>query len=143
MADYTINRVVSQYFPLDDFTFTYNLAAGTTIDHVGRAMTLDTSAPSQFKPSGDGDRIDGRLFSFEDRRQQGGGLVGAVERKFKAKLPVKAGLAGNEIVTLGDTVVGAGAGEVKARTNAGAKSNDPRINTVVEVLTGFVVVEYL
>lgn len=134
MADYTINRVVSQYFPLDDFTFTYNLSAAATADMVGRAMTLDPSAPSQFKPSGDGDRIDGRLFQFEDRRQQGGGLVGSVERKFKAKLPVKAG----QTVALGQTVVGAGAGEVKA-----AATHDPRINTVVEVLNGFVTVEYL
>jgi hypothetical protein len=134
MSDYTINRVVSQYFPLDDFIFTYNLAAGTTMDHVGRALTLDTSADSQFKPAGDGDRIDGRLFQFEDRRQQGAGLVGSVERKFKAKLPVAAG----EVVARGDTVVGAGDGFVKAAADA-----DPRINTVVEVLTGFVVVEYL
>jgi hypothetical protein len=132
--DYNINRVVSQYFPLDDFTFTYNLAAGTTIEHVGHALTLDPSANSQFKLAGDGDRIDGRLFQFEDRRQQGGGLVGSVERKFKAKLPVADGQA----VALGDTVVGAGGGKVKA-----AATDDPRINTVVEVLNGFVVVELL
>lgn len=132
--DYNINRVVSHYFPLDDFTFTYNLAAGTTLDHVGRAMTLDPTQPSQFKPSGAGDRVDGRLFQFEDRRQQAGGLVGSVERKFKAKLPV----ANGQVVNLGDTVVGAGDGFVKA-----AATDDPTINTVIEVLTGFVVVELL
>ena len=132
--DYSINAVVSQYFPLDDFTFTYNLAAGSTIDHVGRAMTLDPSAANQFKPSGDGDAIHGRLFSFEDRRQQGAGLVGAVERKFKAKLPV----ADGQVVALGDSVVGAGEGFVKA-----AAADEPQLNTVIEVMTGFVTVEYL
>lgn len=132
--DYSINRVVSQYFPLDDFTFTYNLAAGATIEHVGNALTLDPTGNSQMKLAGDGDRIDGRLFQFEDRRQQGGGLVGSVERKFKAKLPVAAGAT----VALGDTVVGAGNGFVKA-----AATDDPTINTVVEVLNGFVTVEKL
>lgn len=132
--DYTINRVVSQYFPLDDFTFTYNLAPGATADHVGRALTLDDSAPSQFRVAGAGDPIHGRLFQFEDRRQQGGGLVGSVERKFKAKLPV----ANGAVVALGDTVEGAGDGFVRAAATA-----DPRLNTVVEVQNGFVTVEYL
>lgn len=134
--DYNINAVVSQYFPLDDFTFTYNLAAGSTIDLVGRAMTLDPSAPNQFKPSADGEAIHGRLFSFEDRRQQGAGLVGAVERKFKAKLPV----ADGEVVALGDAVVGAGDGFVRAAVTA---NGEAETNTVIEVMTGFVTVEYL
>lgn len=141
--DYNINAVVSQYFPLDDFIFTYNLAAGSTVDLVGRALTLDASAPSTFKAAGDGDAIHGRLFQFEDRRQQGAGLVGSVERKFKAKLPVKTGLAGLDVPALGDTVVGAGDGFVKAANDGSDKTSDARINTVIEVGTDFVVVEYL
>lgn len=138
MSDYTINAVVSQYFPLDDFTFTYNLAAGTTADHVGAALTLDPTAPNQFKVAGDGDAIHGRLFQFEDRRQQGAGLVGSVERKFKARLPIKAGLGGADTVRLGDTVRGAGNGEIKR-----AAANDPNVNTVVEVTATHATVEYL
>lgn len=132
--EYNINRVVSQYFPLDDFTFTYNLPSTTTLEHVGRALTFDPSADNQFKPAGDGDAIHGRLFSFEDRRQQAAGVVGAVERKFKAKLPVAEG----QVVNRGDTVVGAGDGFVKS-----AAAADHSINIVTEVFDGFVTVEYL
>jgi len=139
---YNPNSVVNHTFTFDEFTFTYTLAAGTTAADVGKAVELDTSAAGKVKLATDDAAIFGRLETFEDRGN--GLLVGAVSRKFRTKLPVKAGLTGVNIPALGDTVVGAGAGEVKARDDGAgtpAKDNDPNVNTVIEVGTGFVIVE--
>jgi hypothetical protein len=78
--------VIAQYFPFDDFMFTYNLAAGIAVTDEGKAVQLDTAASNQMKLVTNGSTVDGRLFKFEDRTQQGGGLVGTVERKLRAKL---------------------------------------------------------
>lgn len=146
---YNARKVVTNGFPFDAFSFTYNLAAGTTEAHVGRALTLDPTGEAQFKPAGDDDAIHGRLFQFEDRTGQNLGLVGTVARKFKERLPVLVGAAGDDVPALGDTVVGAGDGYVKAlHDGAGSKLPDPQLNTVIEVGTDsrgvdYVVVEYL
>ena len=121
---YNIHNVVSYGFPIDDSVFTYNAATGTSADHVGRAVALDTSATNQVKPAGDGDEIFGRVFQFEDRTQQGIGLVASVQRKFKELLPI----ADAAVVNVGDSVVGAGDGFIKA---AAAPNN----TVVVELVT--------
>lgn len=132
---YDPRKVVSYGYPLDDFTFTYNISGTVDQTSLGKALTQDTSAASTFKLAGDGDPIDGRLWSYEDRTQQGAGKVGAVQRRFKELLPIKAGLAGLNVVAIGDTVVGAGAGEVKSLNDGSAKTKNHAINQVVELVT--------
>lgn len=130
---YNPRKVVSYGFPLDDFMYTYNISGVVTQDNIGAALTLDTTAANTMKLAGDGDTVHGRLFSYEDRSQQGGGKVGTVMRRFKEKLPVAAG----HLIDVGESVVGAAiAGNVKAAAAAN--------NTIcVEVGADFVVVELL
>ena len=130
---YDPRNVVSYGFPLDDDMFTYNISGTITQDDIGKAVTLDTTAANTFKLAGDGEPVHGRLFSYEDRSQQGAGKVGTVMRRFKEKLPCNVG----HTIAVGDSVVGAGAGKVK---DAGAVNR-----TLVTELVGTteVVVEYL
>lgn len=95
-------------FHFENWQFTFNLAAGITSAHVGKAVALDTVA-NTVKLAADGDEIIGRLEQVEDRVQEGI-LVGTVSIKFGAILPIKSG----ETVNVGDYLIGAGAGEVKA-----------------------------
>lgn len=92
-----------------DFEMTY-LVSGTIADtDKGKAVTLDTTADNTVKLAGDGDPIFGRLITYENRVQEGI-KVGTVAKKFSAALLIKTG----ETVNVGDAVVGAGSGEVKA-----------------------------
>lgn len=111
---------------------TLNLATATTKDHLGSAMSVDTSAPNTFKPAADGDLIRGILYTFEDRKQEGV-KVGTVRLKGGFKLPIAAG----QTVTVGQSVIGAGNGTVKA-----AATPLPG-NFVAEVETGFAIVFFL
>jgi hypothetical protein len=144
---YDPRKVVSYGFPLDDFIFTYNISGAVAQTDLGKAVTLDATADSSMKLAGDGDPIDGRLLTYEDRSQQGAGKTGAVARRFKELLPIKAGLAGFNVVARGDTVVGAGNGEVRASNNGAAKTPDHKVNIVVALVTvsgsNFAVVESL
>lgn len=145
---YTPHGVVSYGFPFEDFTFTYELASAIVVGDVGKAVAVDASAGNTVKLAGDGDAIFGRLETFEDRTLEGI-KVGAVSRKFKAKLKAVAshGLA------VGDAVCGSTtAGVVRKAvldvdtTSGAAKvaTSDPITNVVVEVLAdNFVVVESL
>lgn len=140
---YSLNAVVPSSFSFPDFTFTMNVSGSVTRSDVGKAVSLDTTADNTVKLAGDGDEIYGRLESFED-----GGLdgltVGAISRKFRAPLPVKAGLTGINAVARGDTVVGAGNGEVKALNNGTAKTPDRSLNTTLTApAANAVVVEML
>jgi hypothetical protein len=56
-----------------------------TQDDLGKALTLDTTAPNTMKLAGDGDPVHGRLETYEDRSQQGAGKVGTVQRQFKER----------------------------------------------------------
>lgn len=129
---YTPNGIVSSGFPLDDFTFTYALSGVAATDAaaaatVGKAVSLDAAAPSTFKLAADGEVILGRIFQAENRET---GRTAAIQRKFKEKLPAALGHA----IVVGGSVVGAGAGLVKAAVAAN--------NTlVVETGTDFAVVE--
>jgi hypothetical protein len=95
-------------YHMEDWSFTFNLAAGITGADVGKAVSVDASGPNKVKLSGDTDVIIGRLETVEDRTVEGQ-LVGAVELKFANTLPIKTG----ETVVVGGSVQGAGAGEVK------------------------------
>lgn len=92
--------------------------------YVGYAIALDDSAPNTAKLAGDGDVVIGRLASFENRKNEGT-VVGAVEFRFSNTLPVAD--AAFEALSIGDTVVGAGDGKVKA-----AAAADHNTNFVVE-----------
>lgn len=140
---YSLNAVVPSSFSFPDYTFTMNVSGAVTRAHVGRAVALDTTADNTVKLAGDGDEIYGRLESFET-----GGLdgltVGAVSRKFRAPLPVKAGLTGFNAVARGDTLVGAGDGEVKALNSGSAKTPNRSLNVALTApAANAVVVEML
>ena len=129
---YDPRKVVSHGFPLEADTFTYNISGAVTQADLGKALAIDATAPNTMKLAGDGDAIVGRLFSYEDRSQQGAGKTGAVQRRFKEKLPA----ANGHGIDLGDSVVGAGNGLVKEALEANR-------TLVVELGADFVVVEYL
>lgn len=129
---------------IEEFQFPFNLKSGITSSDAGKAVSLDTSAANTVKLAGDGDAILGRLEVVEDRTAEGV-LVGTVSLKGGFKLPVKSG----ETVAVGDTIQGAGSGEVK--TIAVSTDTDgtgtPTIkhtvhdgrNIVVEVGTGYAI----
>jgi hypothetical protein len=100
-------------------------------DAVGKAVSLDDTAASTVKLAGDGDTIFGRVFQAENRDVLDV-VTAAIQRRFKEKLPATAGHG----ITVGDSVVGAGAGLVKVALA-------PNNTIVVEVGTDFVVVEQL
>lgn len=124
--------VVAQYFPFDDFMFTYNLAAGITVADEGKAVMQDTAAANQVKLTVDDAVIDGRLFRFEDRSQQGGGLVGTVERKLRCKLTYT-----GTAPTIGQTVSGSATpGVVKvAVTQASHKCRVIEVDATASTVT--------
>jgi hypothetical protein len=133
---YDPRQVVSHGFPFDDFMFTYNISGAVTQDNLGNALTLDPAAASTFTLAADGDAIQGRLFSYEDRTQQGAGKVGTVQRKFKEKLPAPAAHG----IVVGDAVCGGAiAGQVR-KAGAGV---DPITNLDIETGADLVVVESL
>lgn len=140
---YDPRNVVSYGFPFDDFMFTYKISGAVTQDDLGKALTLDAAAASTMKLAGNGDAIHGRMFSYEDRSQQGAGKTGTVQRKFKERMKA---VAAHGIV-VGDSVCGsATAGLVRkaVKPTDADPVTDPITNIVVEVLADdFVVVESL
>ncbi|TGT64083.1 MULTISPECIES: hypothetical protein [unclassified Mesorhizobium] len=130
MATYSHQNVTLRGFHWEVSSLTFNLATGITENDIGKAVSVDASGPNKVKLSGDGDTIIGRLASVENRSVEGS-LVGAVELQFANTLPIKNG----SVVAVGDTVVGAGAGEVKS---AGAANHNA--NFVAEVIGSMAVV---
>lgn len=116
----------------EKFHYPFYLASGITNADVGKAVALDSSAPNTVKLAGDGDKIIGKLVTHEDRKVEGV-LVGTVA--------LRGGFRFTEVgspthpLAVGDTVVGAGNGLVKARLDSGAtaKEADHADNMVVEV----------
>lgn len=129
---------------IEDFMFPFNLKAGITTSDVGKAVALDASAANTVKLAGDGDRIIGRLEVVENRVSEGI-LVGTVALKGSFQFPVASG----QTVNVGDTIQGAGSGEVKtiAISTDTDGTGTPTIkhtvhdgrNIVVEVGTGYAV----
>lgn len=107
------NTVKMSKFTFEAFQLTANLASGITSADIGKAVTQDTSADNQVKLAGDGDPVIGVLYTVENRINEGT-LVGTVEFKFAAKVPIKSGLTGNTAVARGKRLCGAGNGEVRA-----------------------------
>lgn len=140
---YTASAVVAQTFNFGIFTFTMNLSGVAATDEAvaaaaGKAVAFDATAPNTVKLAGDGDAIYGRIFQAENRAVLGI-RVAAVERKYRAQLPTAAGYT---TPAVGDRVIGGGNGTVKKATaNAGA--GVPTDPLVIEVGTGYVVVEAL
>lgn len=97
-------------FFFEDWQFTFNLASGITSADVGKAVSRDTSAANTVKLVADDENILGRLEQVEDRSQEGQ-LVGTISIKFLNSLPIASG----ETIAVGDKIVGAGSGEVKAK----------------------------
>ena len=114
---------------LEDFQEYFYLASGITAADVGKAVEIDTSGEQKVKLATDGGIIIGRLEVFEDRLQEGI-KVGTVSLKGFNYLPIKAGLTGIAAVAIGDTVVGAGSGEVKGANDGTAVTNNARNNFV-------------
>ncbi len=112
MAGFHTKIKFSKY-DFKDSQFTVVLATGITSADVGKAVSQDTGAANKVKLAGDGDEIIGILYTVEDRINEGQ-LVGTVEFRFAADLPVKTGLTGEAVVAIGKRLIGAGAGEVKA-----------------------------
>lgn len=107
------NTVKLAKFTFEAFQLTANLDPTITSADIGKAVTQDTSADNQVKLAGDGDPIVGILYTVEPRLNEGTN-VGVVEFKFASKLPIKAGLAGNQVVARGKRLCGAGGGLVRA-----------------------------
>lgn len=124
------NTVGLRGYHFEDFKFTFLAANGITANSIGLAVALDTTA-NTVKLAANNDQIFGVIDTFEDRTQSEGIKVVTVATRFNAELPI----AANQTVVVGDVVVGAGNGEIKALANA---AHFP--NRVVEVASGKAVV---
>lgn len=139
---YSINSPALREFPFEDFQITYLISGGATEADVGKAVSQDVAADGTVKLAADGDTIMGRADTVTVRAQEGVTTCG-VSRKFIGRLPIKAGLTGVNVVVRGSTVVGAGAGEVKARVVSAAAAPDANINIVTAIDDTFAIVEML
>lgn len=126
-------------YHFEPYQFAMTLATGITTADVGKAVSVDTSGDNKVKLAIDDSQIIGRLETVETRTQEGV-LIGTVALHFADLLPVKTGLTGAEAVVVGSTVMGAGAGEVKARVVSAAAAPDYSINRVTSISTGYAVV---
>lgn len=101
---------------------TVNLASGITEKDEGKALAVDTSAPNTMKLAGDEDVIRGYLDKVEIRKVKG--VVGTMYTRGWFKFPLKA----SDAAAIGDSIVGAGNGEVKKATaNTTAAVNETYI----------------
>lgn len=128
---FSTNQVILNGFTMDDFIFTMFFSGDLADAAIGKVVALDTATKATVKLAGDGDTIYGRIFQVEDRSQEGVITV-SVETKFRKNVPLKAG----EVVAIGDTVVGAGNGEVKA-----AAAPNHSDNVVLDVTDTYVTVQ--
>lgn len=102
---------------------TVNLASGITEKDEGKALAVDASAPNTMKLAEDGDAIRGYLDKVEIREAEGV-VVGTVYTRGWFKFPLKA----SDAAAIGDSIVGAGSGEVKkAMADAAAVVNETYI----------------
>lgn len=105
----------------NDFFVTMNMPTTVVKADEGKAVSLDTTA-NKAKLAADDAVIIGRLEVVEVRSSTQ--VLGTIALKFINTLPIKTG----ETVAVGDTVIGAGSGEVKA-----AMAANHNANFVVEV----------
>ena len=128
---FNTNQVVLDGFTQNDHVFTMYGSGDITIDDVGKAVSLDTSADATVKLAEDGEAIYGRVFQVEDRSQEGVVTV-SVETRFRKRVRKESAT----VINRGDTVVGAGNGFVKA-----AAAADSAKNTVLAVADDYVIVQ--
>ena len=116
----------------EKFHYPFYLMTGIVAADVGKAVSLDTSAANSVKLAADGDAIIGKLVTVEDRSVEGV-LVGTVTLRGGFNFTEVA--AATYPIAVGDSVIGAGAGEVKARVDAAGTAKEPahNENIVVEV----------
>ena len=106
----------------EKFHYPFYLKAGITTADIGKAVALDTAANTVDLAAAD-EKIIGMLVTVEDRSVEGV-LVGTVALKGGFNFTI----ANAQVVAVGDTVIGAGAGQVKAAVAA-----DHADNFVVQV----------
>lgn len=124
-------------FTFEDSYLTCNLAAGITGADVGKALALDTSAANTVKLAGDDDFVIARLETVELRTQEGQN-VGTAAFRFSQLLPKASGAT----INVGDSLVGAGDGTVKAQAAYSALGDvplKPSRTIAVEVGVNYVV----
>lgn len=104
----------------EDFHYPFYITGVVTTADVGKAVAIDAAAAYSVKLAGNGDRVVGVLVSYEDRVVEG---VKVATVALKGGFRVTKAAAATAI-SVGDTVIGAGAGEVKPRRNAGDTANE-------------------
>lgn len=119
---------------LEDFQEYFYLDSTITAADVGKAVEIDATGEQKVKLATDGGIIIGRLEVFEDRKQEGI-KVGTVSLKGFGYFPIKASLTGVSAVRIGDTIVGAGSGEVRAANDGTVRTNNARNNFVKYIKT--------
>lgn len=132
MAAATLTVGDREYFH-EDAQYSFNLNAATVIGDIGKAVEIDAAADMTVKLATDGGFIFGRLETFEDRKVEGT-KIGTISTKGMGRFPVKAGAL---LIALGNSIIGAGAGEVK-----GVAAAANQANTIVKIDTGFVTVRF-
>jgi len=120
------DKVTLRGFHWEYSSLTFNLAAGITAADAGKAVSLNGVVPNSVKLAADGDKIVGYLSTVENRVVEGI-LVGAVELQFANILPILP--AAVATLAVGNSVVGAGGGQIKAAT-----AHNPRDNFVAEII---------
>lgn len=110
----------------NDFHYPFMISGTVTAADLGKPVTLDKTAANTVKIAGDGDTILGQLVTYEDRKVEGV-KVATVALRGGWAFKVKSG----DALAIGDTAVGAGAGEIKKAT-----ANDLNQNVVVEISGG-------
>ena len=97
-------------FIQETFIYPFYLTGSPVAADVGKAVSQDITAARSAKLAADGDVIIGELASVENRISEGV-YVGSVAMKTGTRFTVKTGAPA---VTLGQSICGAGAGEVRA-----------------------------
>lgn len=115
----------------EDFHYPFFITGTVTSADVGKAVSIDTAAAYSVKLAGADEVVVGVLVSYEDRSVEGV-KVATVATKGGFRV-TKAAAAG--AIVVGDTVIGAGAGEVGPRRNVGDTANeaDYSLNIVTSV----------
>jgi len=119
------------FFP--DFEVTMLISGTVTKADEGKAVAIDNTASNTVKLAADGDPVFGRLQAYENRVQEGI-KVATVATKFIATLPIKAASG----VARGDSIQGAGAGEIKPIGVSAATDVNSKyvLNSIVDLTNG-------
>jgi hypothetical protein len=135
VSDIFHTQVALHNFDFPEFQLTFKLATAVVAADTGKAVSLDATAPNTVKLVADNEPIFGRLYTYEDRTIEGQ-KVGTVELKFARKLAILSG----QTVVVGDRLIGAGNGLVKAHpapSTAALAASHARAPIVVAVAGGF------